>query len=73
MDIGIVRLMATVAISDDVKKHPLLTKQPHLISVKFNNTVRANSIFYMVLTLRMKGINLTQETSDVGPQTFDTE
>jgi hypothetical protein len=27
----------------------------------------------MVLTLWMKGINLTQETSDVGPQTFDTE
>jgi hypothetical protein len=31
MDIGIVRLMATVAISDDVKKQPLLTKQPYYI------------------------------------------
>jgi hypothetical protein len=33
MDIGIVRLMATVAISDDVKKQPLTANQQFLITV----------------------------------------
>jgi len=57
MDIGIVRLMATVAISDDVKKHPLLAKQPHLITVKLHSTVPANSIFLnMVLILWMRQV-----------------
>lgn len=46
MDIGIVRLMATVAISDDVKKHPLLVKQPHLITVKLYSTVPAHSFSF---------------------------
>lgn len=60
MDIGIVRLMATVAISDDVRKHPLLAKQPHLITVKIYSTVPAQSFFFftMVLILWMKGINV---------------
>jgi len=60
MDIGIVRLMATVAISDDVKKHPLLAKQPHLVTVKLYSTVPANSFFFFntVLTLWMTGINV---------------
>ena len=63
MDIGIVRLMATVAISDDVKKHPLLAKQPHLITVKLYHTVPANSFFFnMVLILWMKGINVNTRT-----------
>jgi hypothetical protein len=44
MDMGIVRLMATVAISDDVKKHPLLAKQPLLINVKPSYTVPAKNI-----------------------------
>jgi hypothetical protein len=46
MDIGIVRLIATVAISDDVRKHPLLAEQPHLITVKFNNTLPDNNFLY---------------------------
>jgi len=59
MDIGIVRLMATVAISDDVKKQPLLAKQPHLITMKLYSTVPAHSfLFTMVLILWMKGINV---------------
>jgi hypothetical protein len=57
MDIGIVRLMATVAISDDVKKHPLLAKQPHLITVKLYSTVLANS-FFLLWYSWMKGINV---------------
>jgi hypothetical protein len=36
MDIGIVRLMATVAISDDVKKQPLLANQQLLLTSKIH-------------------------------------